>query len=183
MKNITMHLYKNKWFLGSNIWFLKIVFSVKEEDPSVCRLLIVLFPSGVMPVPWLPPFNTMCSQVALPILTFLIRRFYFSLSLRWFLCKNCCFNWYISAPLQSVVDVANEEQSFCLVNDGLSKPSYSSVQRTCWYEVHGLQSDIQKIARLLKKIPDRTFLFYSVLISSYAWPFIGDILSCQYLSF
>ncbi|KAL3981812.1 hypothetical protein ACH3XW_44610 [Acanthocheilonema viteae] len=64
---------------------------------------------------------------------------------------------------QSVVDAGNEEQLFCIMNDGLSRPSYSSVQRTCWYEVHGLQSDIQKIARLLKKIPDRTFLFYSEL--------------------
>ncbi|EFO22187.2 hypothetical protein LOAG_06297 [Loa loa] len=63
---------------------------------------------------------------------------------------------------QSVVDVENEEQLFCIRNDGLSRPSYSSIQRTCWYEVHGLQSDMQKIARLLKKIPDRTFLFYSV---------------------
>lgn len=62
------------------------------------------------------------------------------------------------------MDAGNEEQLFCVKNDGLSRPSYSSVQRTCWYEAHGLQSDIQKIARLLKKIPDRTFLFYSVNI-------------------
>ncbi|VDK71636.1 unnamed protein product [Litomosoides sigmodontis] len=111
--------------VGKNLYGGLCHAGIKEEDPSVCRLLIVLFPPGVMPVPWLPPFNTMCSQ--------------------------------------SVVDAANEGQSFCLVNDGLSKPSYSSVQRTCWYEVHGLQSDIQKIARLLKKIPDRTLLFYSEL--------------------
>uniref|UniRef100_A0A915PL34 Integrator complex subunit 14 C-terminal domain-containing protein n=1 Tax=Setaria digitata TaxID=48799 RepID=A0A915PL34_9BILA len=70
---------------------------------------------------------------------------------------------------QSVVDAGNEEQSFSVRNDGLSRPSYSSVQRTCWYEVHGLQSDIQKIARLLKKIPDRTFLFYSELNRIYAY--------------
>ncbi|VBB33046.1 unnamed protein product, partial [Acanthocheilonema viteae] len=35
---------------------------------------------------------------------------------------------------QSVVDAGNEEQLFCIMNDGLSRPSYSSVQRTCWYE-------------------------------------------------
>ncbi|KAK6110038.1 hypothetical protein QQG55_38360 [Brugia pahangi] len=70
---------------------------------------------------------------------------------------------------QSIVDAGNEEQLFCIRNDGLSRPSYSSLQRTCWYEVHGLQSDMQKIARLLKKIPDRTFLFYSELNRIHAY--------------
>ncbi|OZC08421.1 hypothetical protein X798_04621 [Onchocerca flexuosa] len=117
--------------VNKNLYGTLCHVSAKEEDPSVYRLSIVLFPPGSMPVSWLPPFTTMSSQ--------------------------------------SVVDAGNEEQPFCIRNDGLSRPSYSSIQRTCWYEVHGLQSDIQKIARLLKKIPDRTFLFYSELNRIHAY--------------
>ncbi|VDK75377.1 unnamed protein product [Onchocerca ochengi] len=117
--------------VNKNLYGTLCYISAKEEDPSVYRLSIVLFPPGSMPVSWLPPFTTMTSQ--------------------------------------SVVDAGNEEQPFCIRNDGLSRPSYSSIQRTCWYEVHGLQSDIQKIARLLKKIPDRTFLFYSELNRIHAY--------------
>ncbi|MCP9266375.1 hypothetical protein DINM_021921 [Dirofilaria immitis] len=117
--------------VNKNLYGALCHISAKEEDPSIYRLSIVLFPPGPMPVSWLPPFTTMSSQ--------------------------------------SVVDAGNEEQSFCIRSDGLSRPSYSSLQRTCWYEVHGLQSDIQKIARLLKKIPDRTFLFYSELNRIHAY--------------
>ncbi|VDN26096.1 unnamed protein product [Gongylonema pulchrum] len=47
----------------------------------------------------------------------------------------------------SAVDDANEGPLFCVQNDSLSRPSYSSVQRTCWSDAHGLQSDFQKIVR------------------------------------
>ncbi|VDN22536.1 unnamed protein product [Gongylonema pulchrum] len=48
---------------------------------------------------------------------------------------------------QSAVDDASEGPLFCVQNDGLARPSYSSVQRTCWSDAHGLQSDFQKIVR------------------------------------
>ncbi|VDM96012.1 unnamed protein product [Thelazia callipaeda] len=107
------------------------ICSKEEDDFTSNRLLIALFPSGICPVPWLPPLTTLCSQ--------------------------------------NIVDTENYEQSFCVSNDNLSIPSYFSQPRTCWYEPHGLQSDMQKISRLLKKIPDKMFLFYTELSRIHAY--------------
>lgn len=65
--------------------------------------------------------------------------------------------------VQSVVDSNSEGFDLCVKYDGLSKPSYSSCQRTCWNDQHGFQSDLQKLVRLLKKIPDRLPMFYAEL--------------------
>uniref|UniRef100_A0A0N5AMM3 IntS14_C domain-containing protein n=1 Tax=Syphacia muris TaxID=451379 RepID=A0A0N5AMM3_9BILA len=88
--------------------------------------------------------------------------------------ENCLLIQQISSGTNSVYWLKNldrvvskpftneEDFKLCLPTDKLPKPSYSS-QRTIWDDSFGIQSDMQKILRLLKKIPDRTHAFYSEL--------------------
>lgn len=71
---------------------------------------------------------------------------------------------------KAVVEGNNEGVQLCAANDSLAKPSYARTPLTCWLDAQGIQADFQKVIRLLRKIPDRTVAFYSVLFVCFLVP-------------
>lgn len=62
-------------------------------------------------------------------------------------------------------NASNDSEDLSAAVDCSARLSYSATNiRTCWNDVHGIQSDVQKLVRLLRKMPERTTAFYTVCI-------------------
>ncbi|MFH4977468.1 hypothetical protein AB6A40_004177 [Gnathostoma spinigerum] len=67
----------------------------------------------------------------------------------------------LTAKLSLNPEKEKDSYDICIPAEQYATASYAHTQRTCWNDVYGIQADIQKVLRLLKKIPDRLPQFYA----------------------